>query len=134
MIKEALQHVQTKGVRLVEVHFSGGGDSGQIDDISFFKEETEGGREQVTSFETTFTTEEGKTSTVVSVIEDHVYEALDASCVDWYNNDGGYGVYVFTYQGEDGWSYDHHIYKIVSYAELTFESEGKITDEGEEEA
>ncbi len=66
----------------VDINFSGGGDSGQIDDVSFelgpdvkFSTDTQGDLEKKFS--------------------DWAYDYLSSKGVDWYNNEGGQGSMCF---------------------------------------
>lgn len=95
------------GVATVTVHFDGGGDSGQVEDIEVnwllngtdktLKDvPLEGKLKQAmgqswngTAWETRWTEKEG--ATVHDIVEEVVYAALSATDIDWVNNDGGYG-------------------------------------------
>lgn len=66
------------GVERVDICFSGGGDSGQIDDISIKMRE---------GYEVP--------STLKDELENWTYKYLEGTGVDWFNNDGGQGSVMF---------------------------------------
>ena len=70
---------------------------------------------------------------VDGAIENHVYTELDGSEVDWYNDEGGHGTYVFHYNdSDDKWTYDFSI--DVNYIESVREhSVAGTIGEGDEE-
>jgi hypothetical protein len=105
------------GITALRVHFSGGGDSGQIDEINY-----NGLHQNSVELEKMAITEEyeiqngtvyeggvqkphmeKKTpANMHDLVEDLTYEILQACQYDWCNNDGGQGsVYIFT-GPEDG--------------------------------
>jgi hypothetical protein len=63
------------------VEFWGGGDSGSIEDI-------QAGCDILRKL---VTLPDGRNESVQSVLESFAYRFIDASGVDWYNNDGGFG-------------------------------------------
>lgn len=95
------------GVATMTVHFDGGGDSGQINDIEVNwllngtdrtlkdiplgnKLKQAGGQTwNGTRWETIWREKDG--ASVQDVVEEVAYSALSATDVDWVNNDGGYG-------------------------------------------
>jgi hypothetical protein len=66
----------------VDIAFSGGGDSGQIDDVAF---------ETADGFDLT----DGVRSDLTEKFSDWSYTYLTSKGVDWYNNDGGQGNMCF---------------------------------------
>lgn len=75
-------HLRDRGVEKIRIHYSGGGDSGQIDDIVYL----------VKSFNKTFSEEElSIASDIHSKLESVSYRLLDG-IGDWYNNEGGQGI------------------------------------------
>jgi hypothetical protein len=89
--------LKASGVLLVVVEFDGGGDSGAITGI-----EIQGGQPPETAewlvSESNqvdgkwVTTKHAKALPIKKALEEWCYEALSQSHVDWYNNDGGYGL------------------------------------------
>jgi hypothetical protein len=93
------------GIDCVQVSFDGSGDSGQIDDVAFFKNEKlfDAKSVDVTVFragDPVFDTKKKKWTVAPNqevqmslheAIEHHVDLLLNESNVDWYNNDGGFG-------------------------------------------
>lgn len=92
------------GVTQVEIEFQGGGDSGEIysvdllngadgvpmpDGMVAWTKQVYGGAEPQT-----------KQVTVKDALEDIGYRVLDATGMDWYNNDGGQGVVHLHLDGE----------------------------------
>ena len=73
----AMIYLQDNGIKQIVVNYSGGGDSGGIDEISFRDNKGD---------DMTFYCDDS----VKSFIEDLAYSQLN--CIeDWYNNDGGWG-------------------------------------------
>lgn len=87
----------------VRVEFDGSGDSGSIESVYLARN-----GEEVTldapiavwkKGDSTFIPEEGwqygepvqETIDIEEALKDHVYEALEKTDIDWYNNDGGFG-------------------------------------------
>lgn len=94
------------GLTSITVRFEGSGDSGQIDDITItgndFKDDTL--IPVLRPRKATFCKDRGVwVETVITDMEvpfsefinDHVYDALEHCGVDWYNNDGGFGSWVW---------------------------------------
>jgi len=71
----AMMQLQDLGVYKIQVEYSGGGDSGGIDDISFLNKEGN---------------DVSVNSEIKKLIEDLAYKKLN-EIEDWWNNDGGYG-------------------------------------------
>ena len=89
------------GVRYVQCEYSGGGDSGAIDEWGFYdSEQTELVDWQAANFidteqkpgEIDTTTEEMKAAW--SVTEDLILDILNTKVMDWWNNEGGYGSFL----------------------------------------
>ena len=70
-------------VKKIDFEFSGGGDDGAIDEITYYD------HADIGMFRGFITNEEE------SILEDHVHELL-TKISDWWNNDGGYGVLTLT--------------------------------------
>lgn len=92
------------GVIQVDIHFQGGGDSGEIysvdlmngkdgvpmpDGMVAWTKQVYGGQQPQT-----------KQVTVRDALEDIGYRVLDATGMDWYNNDGGQGTVHIDLDGE----------------------------------
>ena len=139
-IKQALEQYSARGVNRIQVEFSGGGDEGMIDGISYFmddknvtadfvdqwKWDNEQQKRVLTNtakYELEPIGEEKRTPE--AVIEDFSYK--NSGHADWWNNEGGYGELEFTYDDETkSWTYDLAIHIYVTESELAHESEGVI--------
>ena len=99
-----LTTLKTLGVTHVEVSFSGGGDSGSIDDVSFMNGATnlEGAKSTMlvwTSERQMFDTEasawkrvvETQSMTLEDIVKNITDDMLNYTGLDWYNNEGGSG-------------------------------------------
>jgi len=82
-ISNILFLLKDKGVRFLIVNYSGGGDSGAIDDIEYYSDKE---NDCVVNISTDLD------SKVKSALEDEIYSHLEG-VDDWYNNEGGYGEY-----------------------------------------
>lgn len=104
----------------IEVDFDGSGDSGSIDDVSvyqgttIFPNETKllsweaGGRAyDSVKKEWVYDTPTFVEMELKELLEQIVYSSLEKSGVDWYNNDGGFGAWVWT--PSDGLAFDVHV-------------------------
>lgn len=163
VIKQALKILKGEGIDRIKVDFSGGGDSGQIDAVNYYVADQnvtnkyhsswtyEDGKRVTTPAEKTmpiikgwsrnWIEEEGRygytpklvESSVAVVLENHVYDALDGSGIDWYNSGGGQGTYELYYDDDDDkWTYAFVV--DVNYIEVVTEHsvEGTIGEEDEE--
>ena len=84
------------GVDKVVIYFEGSGDSGSIDNIWFYnanKTLIDIDDDTISWTMTTYGGQEPKAKVVslYSAMEDLGYRVLDATGMDWYNNDGGQG-------------------------------------------
>jgi len=93
---EVILELKDLGVDEVKIEYSGSGDSGDIDDITYYN----------------------KAGEVVKIEEEHeeVHEKLRnyadnilSNIEDWWNNDGGYGV-LNMFISENTYSIESHIY------------------------
>lgn len=88
-----------QGVRLVEVSFDGGGDSGSIDDVDFMGGPPEVRAIGIRILKAVSTFKEDRWVNETEEVDVDLEEAirnltddyLEETNVDWYNNDGGYG-------------------------------------------
>ena len=97
-LRRVLPVLRQHGIEHVWVSFAGGGDSGQIDDVEFSPRLTD---EALTApchrTESAWIGGEWRRANGVedvplkAAIEDITYDYLEATGVDWYNNDGGQG-------------------------------------------
>lgn len=79
------------GVTEVRVEFDGQGDSGSIEYTSYTpSEKADQARRTNLSFRTD---DDIVDKSLEAALEALVYERLEDSGIDWYNNDGGYGYY-----------------------------------------
>ena len=84
MKKEAILGLKNLNVDLLVLHYSGGGDSGAIDDFQYYKRIKNGDSFDVDNFEEVIMTFDSK------LIEDFAYPILN-DIEDWWNNEGGNG-------------------------------------------
>lgn len=159
--KDALAPLGKLGVTKICVNFSGSGDSGQIDYITYHAGEAnvtydfqaekqwqknkyvvvktpkhdlppvgkktiwKGRRDEETN---EWVREEVEVDvSVEEVIEEFVYNRLSETGVDWYNNDGGQGQFIFTL-GETQWEFDFEVQTNYLHTEIEHSSEGTIAD------
>ena len=93
------------GVKNVDISFQGGGDSGEIYSVDYVNingEVMEPPKDMISWTKQTYGDQE-KTQADISidkVIEDIGYRVLDATGMDWYNNDGGQGIVHIRFDGE----------------------------------
>lgn len=108
-------HLEDLGVKKIIVKYSGGGDSGQIDEVFFSK--TGEDDDELTAEQA------GVKAEAVDIIESKTYKLLNP-IEDWYNNDGGYG--IVTIQVPSG---DYNIENNVYHMETeTYEHDGQLED------
>jgi predicted phosphoadenosine phosphosulfate sulfurtransferase len=99
-----LTQLRTLGVKTVEVTFSGGGDSGSIDDVNAYDNDMKDvdlmvhsldWPEEVSTLDTTTKTwvhtEHISLKSLDHILRNVTESALAESGLDWYNNDGGQG-------------------------------------------
>jgi hypothetical protein len=91
-----LTQLNLLGAKRVYVTFRGGGDEGQVEE-TYYRDVNDNIHEIPTDM-IAWTKQaygqqqaETKNETLVEVLEDLCYRALDATGWDWYNNDGGQG-------------------------------------------
>lgn len=95
-------------IDLIEISFNGEGDSGSIEEVTV----RSGGRDFDTGIQIKVwvpgskefdhskkawvtSKEEEKLITLNDFLQQHVYEALEKTDVDWYNKDGGFGSWIW---------------------------------------
>jgi hypothetical protein len=102
--KEVL-HTQLNllGAKEVIVEFRGGGDDGQVEGVYYRDKHDE--MQDIPTNMIAWTkvayghqTAEQKETTLVDVLEDLCYRALDGTGLDWYNNEGGQGQLVIDFR------------------------------------
>lgn len=118
------------GIASIYVSFDGSGDSGQIDNIAFYKQgrveinpkdlnisfwKTQGNLWDPVTKEWTRPEPKQEEHPVRDMVEQHVYDLLCRTGIDWYNNDGGYGSWEWS--AEDG-EVDFSIYQRVVQNDL----------------
>jgi hypothetical protein len=98
------------GVHHIDIAYSGGGDSGAIDEIRFYDKDKD-------AIEVD--------SNIDQIVNDLGYHILDKHYdVDWYNNEGGFGTIEINIPDQN-WTIDGYIN--VQTSEEAFES-GSLTD------
>ena len=133
-IKQALEQYSSRGVNRVIVEFSGGGGDGVVDGIAYFMDDKNVTKDFVNQwawshmqqtqvlvnaakYDLALIGEEKQTPE--AVIEDFAYE--NSQQVDWQDDGGGYGKFVFTYDDEtETWAYDLEIHVYVTESELAY--------------
>lgn len=88
------------GIRFVQCNYSGGGDSGAIDEWGFYDEtqrnlidwESASFTDESATEEMDTTSEEMKNAW--KKVEGIIYNVLNTKVNDWWNNDGGYGSFL----------------------------------------
>lgn len=108
------------GVRYVIATYTGGGDSGQIDDYYvYYHEHISRDEDEIDIVYDKFSNWRNDkitcTSEIPESIKDYFYELLD--CVeDWYNNDGGHGTVILNVTTGKSKVFNHiHITTTESY-------------------
>lgn len=99
-----LTQLRTLGVKTVEVTFSGGGDSGSIDDVNAYDNDNadvnltphyldwpEESSRNDPDTNAWITDVKVVTKSLDDILKDVTNSALEESGLDWYNNDGGQG-------------------------------------------
>ena len=84
MKKETILGLKNLNVDLLVLHYSGGGDSGAIDDVVYYKKIKNGNSDDLENFEEMIIKFDSK------AIEDFAYPILN-DIEDWWNNEGGNG-------------------------------------------
>ena len=84
------------GVDKVEVNYSGSGDSGDIDDVTYYNKAGE-----VVKIE-------GEHEEVHNKLQDYAFILLD-KIEDWWNNEGGHGI-LSMFISQNTYSIENHIY------------------------
>lgn len=103
-----LTQLRTLGVVKVNVYFSGGGDSGDIDEPSLRdsqgrpikppKELIEWPTEEHVFSNNTWGTKQKLTNlSLIDILKMLTEDALDEENIDWYNNDGGQGSFTIDF-------------------------------------
>jgi len=125
-LRRILPILAAAGVGRVDVEFDGGGDSGSIDTINFYDEDnnnvTVNERISIEIYSRTFVNRSWQVAVIeqenslVDAITEIVDDYLDATGVDWYNNEGGFGhFYIYVQQG----TFESSVY--VRFAESSCE-------------
>lgn len=106
----AMLQLQDLGVCKIQVEYSGSGDSGDIDDVSFLNKDGN---------------DVSVNSEIRDMIEEICYNNLLDKIEDWYNNDGGWGMIVIDVPSCE-YTIDNHI-QITNYE--VYNHEGSLKDE-----
>lgn len=106
----AMMQLQDLGVCTIQVNYSGSGDSGGIDDISFLNKEGN---------------DVSVNSEIKDFIDELVYNKLLNSIEDWYNNDGGFGMIIIDVPSCE-YTIENNI-RITDYE--VYNHEGSLKDE-----
>lgn len=91
-----LTQLNLLGAKYVYVEFRGGGDDGQVEGV-YYRDKNDDIQDIPTDMiawtKQTYGKQEKETKnmTLVDVLEDVCYRALDETGLDWYNNEGGQG-------------------------------------------
>jgi hypothetical protein len=100
--QKLLTQLNLLGAKQVFVEFRGGGDEGQIESVYYQdRQDThlEIPKDMISWTQIAYgnKTLEPKDMTLVDVLEDLCYRALDGTGLDWYNNEGGQGSLVIDF-------------------------------------
>ena len=100
--QKLLTQLNLLGAKEVRVEFQGGGDDGQVDGVYMLDNngaEIELPDDMIAWTKQTYGEQkaETKNETLVEVLEDLCYRALDETGWDWYNNDGGQGELIIDF-------------------------------------
>lgn len=110
----AMLYLQDIGVKIIIVEYSGGGDSGGIDSLSYYSDLNE---EQDIEVEN---------NDILNLIEKAAYDKLNNPDIeDWYNNDGGWGI-IKIYVPSGDYEIENNIRIIDSEC---YEHYGNLTEE-----
>jgi hypothetical protein len=100
--QKLLTQLNLLGAKQVFVEFRGGGDEGQIESVYY--QDRQDNHLEIPKDMISWTqiaygnkTLEPKDMTLVDVLEDLCYRALDGTGLDWYNNEGGQGSLVIDF-------------------------------------
>ena len=100
--QKLLTQLNLLGAKQVYVEFRGGGDEGQIESVYY--QDRQDNHLEIPKDMISWTqiaygnkTLEPKEMTLVDVLEDLCYRALDGTGLDWYNNEGGQGSLVIDF-------------------------------------
>jgi|TARA_B110000503_G_scaffold27536_1_gene43939 hypothetical protein len=107
----AMMYLHDNGIKEIIINYSGGGDSGAIDEI-FFQDNNNND------------TEFHCDSLVKTFIEELAYTKLN-EIEDWYNNDGGWGHFTITVPTAE-YNIENYI-KVIDHE--TFNHEGQFESE-----
>jgi hypothetical protein len=93
------------GVTLADISFQGGGDSGEIYSIDLYNMNNESIEmpTDMVSWTKQVYGDQVKTQSNISIdkaLDDIGYRVLDATGMDWYNNEGGQGIVHIRFDGE----------------------------------
>lgn len=120
-----LHKMRTWGVKEARVEFYGGGDSGQIEDVSFDKEVPAACTVKIEEIKRNHVWVEETQSYVYEVVKDKVektleqalehvtYELLEDAGIDWYNNEGGGGHLIIDLKGDEPGVNFHVYYNVI---------------------
>lgn len=94
---EVILELKDLGVDKVEVNYSGSGDSGDIDDVTYYNKAGE-----------VVEIDGGHFDDVHNKLQDYALILLD-KIEDWWNNDGGHGI-LSMFISQNTYSIENHIY------------------------
>lgn len=109
-LEDALSALDALGLSYAEFSFDGAGDSGDIyqSDYGFVTFDGASERQVGRTIKLMPNVATIIARSVQECLEQHVHYCLDDSGIDWYNNCGGFGSYVF-YKKDGKWKYDFQI-------------------------
>lgn len=112
--KDILFHIRLHGYGYIGFSYSGGGDSGAIDEVYLvpkelaFQEEYGAITCNYSSWDLSKKCEHILPQDVIQIFEDKIYNYILENTPDWYNNDGGGGIgYICTENGD--FCTDHYV-------------------------
>lgn len=126
--KDILFQIRLKGYGYIGFNYSGGGDSGSIDDIYLIPkdaaEQDEHGTIRISDYNIVWNVKDGISRELHQLISDRIYSIILDDASDWYNNDGGGGTGCICTENGD-FSVDHYVNIIEREEE---EIKGNILD------
>lgn len=96
--------LKDEGVNIIYINYSGGGDEGYIDDISYYKEFIPDNFRESISID--ITVNEKLEELFKTYCSDQLLENIE----DWYNNEGGYGHIIFNVN-DKSYKIENNIYR-----------------------
>lgn len=122
-IKDVTEALDSVNIDRVELQFYGGGDSGSIESVRARSD----GKWGESKLDELVWGPSG--AGVMAAIEELAYNDVDASGVDWYNNDGGRCEWsIYKAIGGEGWRVSLEVYQYFMEQSLEHESDELVSE------